>query len=1613
MSGAESRFLAGGGELGALIRAHDWAATPLGAPDNWPQSLKTTLGIMLASRQPVWVGWGPEQTFFYNDAYKAIIGAKHPWALGRPIREVWGEIWDDIGPLLDTAMVGEQGTYVEAQLLIMERSGYPEETYYTFSYTPIPLDDGHGAGGVFCANTDDTQRVISERQLALLGEIGARTAGARSRAETLAAIRESLAADPHDIPFALLYTADAAGNYTLAAATHMGAEAAPQAITAAQLATGDAAWPLNAAVPGHPAHLVEALAARFASPLPAGPWPIPPAMAALIALPGGADLPSPGVLVIGLNPYRLFDAGYAGFIALAAGQIAAALTGAEAYQRERARAEALAEIDRAKTAFFSNISHEFRTPLTLMLGPLEDVMARGPAALPEGTHALIDVAHRNGLRLLKLVNTLLDFSRIEAGRLDAQFRPTDLAEFTTDLVSNFRAATDRAGLALVVDAPPLARPAFVDREMWEKIVLNLVSNAFKFTFAGEIRVTLREANGAISLSVADSGIGIAPEELPRLFERFHRVEGARGRSFEGSGIGLALVQELARGHGGDVTVASTPGAGSTFTVTIPAGRAHLPADRVGDGDAGGSSQRAGAFVGEALRWLPATPAGGAEPGNPGLRPRIVVADDNADMRDYVARLLADRYEVEAVADGEAALAALRRARPDLLLTDVMMPRLDGFGLLAAIRADPALADLAVVMLSARAGEEAELEGIAAGADDYLVKPFSARELIVRVSTHLEMARSRHQAEDALRALNDQLAREAERLNQMFEQAPTLMAVLRGPQHVFEFANPEYMRLVGDRPLIGKPLRTAMPEVPEQGFLDLLDEVYRSGRPYVGHGARVALARMPGQPLEDRFLDFVYQPMTDSSGAITGIFVQGSDVTERVHAETVLADQNRVLERLNATGAAIAAELDLKRLVQMVTDTGVQLTGAAFGAFFHTVFSDGERLMLYTLSGADLDDFARFPMPRNTALFGPTFAGRTVIRCDDVTADPRFGGNAPFHGMPAGHLPVRSYLAVPVVTRSGEVIGALLFGHPEPGRFTAAHEALTVSIAGQAATAIDNARLFDAAQAEIAERAEAQAALRDLNLSLEARIAAAVAEREHIEEVLRQAQKMEAVGQLTGGIAHDFNNLLTVITGNMDMALRSIDGAEGNPRLRRAITNALKGAERAASLTQRLLAFSRRQPLTPQPLDADRLIAGMSELLKGTLGETIRLETVTAPGLWRVEVDPNQLESALLNLAVNARDAMSGGGKLTIETANARLDEAYAASHAEVAPGSYVVIAVSDTGTGMSRETLARVFEPFFTTKEVGKGTGLGLSMVYGFVKQSGGHVKIYSEENEGTTVKIYLPRLVSESIAIEEAETAYVAAGGTSETILVVEDDDDVRGYTVEILRELGYRVLEAHDGPAAMRLIERTDMAIDLLFTDVVMPAMSGRELADAAHVIRPRLKVLYTSGYTRNAIVHGGRLDAGVEMIAKPFTYQALSGKVRGVLDARGSGRVLLVEGDDRIRILTAEALAGAGYAVDEAANAAEALGKVRAVHGAYEAVLIDLDLHDGRGPALAGELRAMHDDLPLLLSHGETLPEGQLPQDRCTGLILKPWRIDAMREALSRLGVRCQIAHAHDDH
>ncbi|MGY3342690.1 ATP-binding protein [Bradyrhizobium sp. USDA 4459] len=1489
MRDLELSFLAGGGEMGTLIRAHDWKSTPLGPPEHWPQSLKTAVRIMLTSRQPIWIGWGPDLIYLYNDPYQSIIGGKHPWALGRPTAQVWSEIWSDIGPMLATAMGGVEGTYVEEQLLIMERNGYREETYYTFSYSPIPDDQG-APGGIICANTDDTNRVIGERQLALLRELAAKTLHARSWQQACQRSIGALATNSRDLTFAVIYMADPeTGNLKLCASTFENSVGkAPEALRlSVQLI-----WPLVGSEP----LLIDL--EGVTSEAPGGAWDQPSAKAAVLAIPPSGETGRSGVLLVGLNPFRLFDAEYSGFLGLVAGQVAAAVANADAYEEERRRAEALAELDRAKTAFFSNVSHEFRTPLTLMLGPLEEILGSrrgGPELLEQ-----VELAHRNGVRLLRLVNSLLDFSRIEAGRVQAVFEPTDLAAASAEIASSFRSAIERAGLKLRIECAPLARPVYVDREMWEKVLLNLLSNAFKFTLEGQITVSVApsEDERTARISVADTGIGIPAAEVPRLFERFHRVAGARGRSFEGSGIGLALVNELISLHGGRIAVESAPEKGTTFTIDLPFGRRHLPADQVretGQPITSTPGGRAQEYVEEALRWLPdvspqleavgelSTPGLGAlaprDPVRAGAGKRVLLVDDNADMRAYVLRLLeAQGYAVDQAGDGEMALSLARKLRPDLILSDVMMPKLDGFGLLRAIRAEPALEDVPVIMLSARAGEEAKVEGLESGADDYLIKPFAARELLARVNANIQLADVRREANRRVFLSEQKFHISEDRLS---------LALSTGRVAVFEWdLARERVTMIG--PLAeayGVPAEIAARGVPRDSLRQAVDpadlaQIDSALQRAIEHDEAYEVEFRLLSDGEPRNLVARGSPRTAPNGdrSVAGVLI---DITEERRARNSAEEQTRALQILNRAADAISGNLDLERLVQVVVDACVEVTGAQFGAFFYNVVNEaGESYTLYTLSGAPREAFEKFPMPRNTPVFAPTFEGTGVVRSDNIRKDARYGTMEPHRGQPKGHLPVVSYLAVPVKSRSGKVLGGLFFGHEHEGVFDAISEQRVVALAAQAAVAMDNASLFQALETELAQRRTAEAELQILNTNLEQRVAQEVNQRIRAEEALRQAQKMEAVGQLTGGVAHDFNNLLTVIIGGLDTIRRAKPADEA--RIRRALDMAQQGAQRAASLTTRLLAFSRRQALEPKPLDLNHLVRDMTNLLHRTLGEQIELEGVLAPRLWTIEADQNQLESAILNLAVNARDAMPDGGKLTIETANTALDESYVAVDAEVIPGQYVMVSVTDMGTGMSKETLGRAFEPFFTTKEVGRGTGLGLSMVYGFVKQSGGHVTIYSEEGHGTTVKLYFPRVRGDARAVEDTAESTIPTATEGDVVLVVEDNIDVRAYSTMVLKELGYEVIEAADADAAL-VILRTGRRIDLLFTDVVLPGPSGKVLAEAAAKLRPGLRILFTTGYSRNAIVHHGRLDAGVQLISKPFTFEQLAVRVRDVLDQR----------------------------------------------------------------------------------------------------------------------------------
>jgi PAS domain S-box-containing protein len=1512
-------FLAGGGEMGAIIRGRDWSASPLGAPETWPQSLRSAVSILLPSRAQICLFWGPDLIAIYNDAYRPALGIKHPWALGRPAREVWSEFWDDVlRPLLEQVVAKGDAFWGADYPFFLQRSGFPEETYFDISYDPV-RDESGAVGGVFCIVSETTGRVIGERRLKTLRQISEIATGAALAEEAVRRVAQAISRNPHDIPFALFYDHPPDGHARRCIAT-----AGIEAIDARN-------WPLAQAAAET---VIEVDRLSQLQPLRAGPWPEPVSKIVILSIRGGGEAPL-GWLVAGVSPRLPLDESYRDFLRLVAAHTASAVTAARTLEEERERSRVLAELDKAKTVFFSNVSHEFRTPLTLMLAPLEEMIVGADGGAPTGKQReLATIAHRNAIRLQKLVNALLDFSRIEAGRMRARYEPTDLPALTAELTSNFRSAIDAAGLKLVVECPPLPEPVFVDRGMWETVILNLLSNAFKFTFDGEIAVRLRAAGDAVELEIEDTGTGISEADVPRLFERFHRVENARGRSFEGTGIGLALVQELVRLHGGSIAVRSALGRGTTFTISIPRGQGHLPPERVGQ-EAGSppAGLRAQAYVSEAMGWLGRL---GANEGADGLISadqdigvavhegsglRVLLADDNSDMREYVRRLLSGcGYEVEAVAEGQAALTRALARPPDLVLSDVMMPGLDGIGLLKALRADQRTSRVPVILLSARAGEEAKLEGLATGADDYLIKPFSSRELIAKVAGAIRLEKARREAARMLEEENL-------RMRELFEQAPGFIAMLVGPDHVFEFANASYRRLVGNRALVGKPVREALPEVEGQGYFELLDKVYATGERFIGREAPVRL-ETPAEA-HDVMVDFIYEPIRGRDGNVTGILVQGYEVTDRVSAQAALRaneEQLRLATEAAEIGLWDVNNVDntlywpprVKAMFGISPDVPVSMADFYAGlhpddrdatAAAYEAANDPERRALYdveyrTVGKEDgvirwvaakgrgvFDDRGRCVRVIGTAIditerkanearlkelnetlerrMSEALAERKLL-ADIVEGTDAFVqvADLDFRWLAINRASADEFERIyGVRPRVGASMLELLANRPE-------HQASVRSVWGRALAGEEFTQIaefgdpardrryyemkFNVLRDKDGRRIGAYQFVYDVTDRLrdQQRLAEA-------EAALRQTQKLEAMGQLTGGVAHDFNNLLTPIIAGLDLLQRR--GAEGE-RGQRWITGALQSAERARTLVHRLLAFARRQPLQAQPVNVGALIRGMAELVDSTTGPQIKVLVEVAEDLPAARADPNQLEMAILNLSVNARDAMEGGGTLRI---SADLRTVAPAQVGQLAPGAYVRISVEDTGCGMDEVVAARAIEPFFSTKGIGKGTGLGLSMVHGLASQLGGTLTIRSRKGLGTKVELWLPVCAEGAHRTEAdgAEEPWSAAG----TVLLVDDEEMVRMTAADMLTELGLRVVQAESGERALQMLEQ-GLLVDLVITDHLMSGITGVQLAEAIRERRPAVRVLVISGFAE-----ADGLAPDLPRLTKPFRQAELSAKLQ----------------------------------------------------------------------------------------------------------------------------------------
>lgn len=697
------------------------------------------------------------------------------------------------------------------------------------------------------------------------------------------------------------------------------------------------------------------------------------------------------------------------------------------------------------------------------------------------------------------------------------------------------------------------------------------------------------------------------------------------------------------------------------------------------------------------------------------------------------------------------------------------------------------------------------------------------------------------------------AEDYKRLAQLFEQAPSFMAVLRGPEHRFELANPAYRRLVGHREVVGYPLGEVLPDAVAQGYLSLLQSVFESGEAYSARGAPYAMQPYPGGPITQRVLDFVYQPIKNELGEVSGIFVEGIDVTDRARAEArrealvALTDHIRDAERPEQVGS-------------MATQTlGRALDASRAG--YAQIIDDGDLLRIESDWTADgVESLVGELRLLDYGSFLDSLRQGEIVCIDDVSLDPRTSATA--DKLAEKHA--RAFVNVPIIEQ-GRLVAVLFVNMGEVRQWDERDVAFIREFAERVRTA--------------EQRLHSELALREANETLEQRVEQRTRELMETEAALRQSQKMEAVGQLTGGLAHDFNNLLTGISGSLELMKMRMN--QGRPAdLERYVAIAQNAATRAASLTHRLLAFSRRQTLAPKATDIKQLVSGLEELIQRTVGPAITIETVNAVGLWPSLIDASQLENSILNLCLNARDAMPDGGKITLETGNRWMDLRTARERGLEA-GQYVSLCVTDTGTGMPADVVAKAFDPFFTTKPIGLGTGLGLSMIYGFAQQSGGAVHIYSEVGKGTTVCIYLPRYLGESEQAADLLPADDAPRSLrGETVLVVDDEPTVRILVTEVLGDLGYRPLEAEDGAQGLRILN-TDARVDLLVTDVGLPGgMNGRQLADAARVQRPDLKVLFITGYAENAVLSHGHLDPGMHVLTKPFSMDDLASRMRDLI-------------------------------------------------------------------------------------------------------------------------------------
>jgi PAS domain S-box-containing protein len=1473
-NGSETIFV-GDSEMAGLMRSHDWSQTSLGAVETWPQSLRSTLSICLNSRFPIAIYWGPDCLLLYNDAWRPIVGDKHPWALGRPGREVWSEIWDDIGAELASVLATGEGTFHKDDLLSMHRFGYTEECFFEYTFNPIQ-GEGGVVEGVFNVVTETTYRVLNERRAQLLREVAAKTGIAKTAEELCALMIEAFESDPLDIPAALLYLIDQDGQYahrcdsTKWAPNH---SVCPARINLMDENSPDD-WLIIQAVQTAQSQVITDLLTRFGV-LSVSSWPEHPQEAIVLPIAATNQSRVTGVLVAIASPRRRLDESYCDFLNQVAGQIALAIANARAYEEERKRAERLAELDQAKTTFFSNVSHEFRTPLTLMLNPLESVLASSDSLSPSDREQL-EIAYRNSQRLLKLVNTLLDFSRIEAGRIQAVYEPTDLARLTADLAGVFRSAIERAGMRLQVDCPSLPEPVYVDREMWEKIVLNLLSNAFKFTFEGEIAVSLRAVDHQIELEVRDTGTGIPAEELPHIFERFHRVKGARGRSYEGSGIGLALVQELVNLHSGSIRVNSAVEQGTCFTVTIPVGYAHLPSERIGvTRTLASTATGAMPYVEEMLRWsstssessdaraselsrsIPVQPQSSSTP-----TARILLADDNADMRDYLQRLLSQPYQVETVANGVAALAAIRQQIPDLVLTDVMMPEMDGFELLQSLRSEPTTQDIPIILLSARAGEEARIEGLEIGSDDYLTKPFSARELLARVEANLKLAQLRREATQREQALRLEAEAAQQKVETILSSISDAFVVLDRDWY-FTYVNDRYCEIVDreQEALVGQNAWELFPET-------VNSEAYRQFQWALSQQTLVEFEWL--FPDWNRWFEYRVYPSADGLAIfVTEITERKRIEAERRQAEAALRQSEEryrtLFESIDEGFCIIEVLFDENntpvdyRFLE-INSTFEQQTGLqqAIGKTARQLVPDLEDFWFETYGRVALTGepvrFEHSSVPMNrwfdvyACRMGEPETRKVAIVFKDITERKQ----AEVEREQLLHQ--EQILRQQAETAECRLYALLASIHEDFVWFD--HDWYVIYLNPQAATTMQKSRdeilgrcfwdlfpdlvgteFYDRLHQVVREQTPMQFEYlyNSWDVWFENRaypttegliiLCTNITDRKQAEaereQLLAQEQAAREAAEAANRIKDEF---LAVVSHELRSPLNPILGWSKLLRSRqldeqktdRALEVIERNAHIQAQLINDLLDVSRilrgKLSLDIRPVNLVTIIQAALETVRlAAEAKSIQIDTQLEPNVGQVAGDTGRLQQVVWNLLSNAVKFTAEGGRVDIRLE--RID-------------SQAQITVTDSGKGIPADFLPYVFDQFrqessATTRRFG-GLGLGLAIVRYLVELHGGTVQADSPgEGQGATFTIKLSTMQHQPMVNQKPRPSKSSVNLQGIRILVVDDDDSTLEFLIFLLELHGANVLAATTASEALTAL--TQFQPSVLLSDIGMPDVDG----------------------------------------------------------------------------------------------------------------------------------------------------------------------------------------------